>query len=112
MSQIWTNSIFTGPSKPSAYHFNLEAISTIALDADKARHLKFIIPQLWVGKTETVLEYLRTKVTPRREKVERVLGCSSKYQVEIINDNGRSRLGKVIGSGRMEKGSDLSIGKR
>ena len=35
-----------------------------------------------------------------------------KHQAEIINYNRRSRAGKTIGSGQMEKGVDLAVGRR
>ncbi|MEO0376553.1 MAG: hypothetical protein AAF329_18405 [Cyanobacteria bacterium P01_A01_bin.17] len=85
-------------------------MSMIAWDREqKAVHLKFIVSKLWLGKTEEVLAYLRTEINPRREdKWKELIGYLTKHQAEIINYNRRSRAGKVIGSGRMEKGVDLN----
>ncbi len=40
------------------------------------------------------------------------VGYLSKHQPEIINYNRRSRAGKTIGSGQVEKGVDLTVGSR
>ena len=84
-------------------------MSMIAWDKeDKATRLKFIIPKLWLGDSDAVLAYLKTEVNPRREdKWKELIRYIEKHQSEIINYNRRSRSGKVIGSGRMEKGVDL-----
>ncbi|MGK7907526.1 MAG: hypothetical protein AB4040_09900 [Synechococcus sp.] len=89
-------------------------MSMIAWDKeDKVTRLKFIIPKLWLGETDAVLTYLKMEVTPRREdKWKELIRYIEKHQSEIINYNRRSRAGKVIGSGRMEKGVDLTIGRR
>jgi hypothetical protein len=41
-----------------------------------------------------------------------LIGCLEKHQQEIIDYNRRSRAGKTIGSGRIEKGVDLTVGQR
>ncbi len=89
-------------------------MSMIAWDKeDKSTRLKFIIPKLWLGDSDAVLAYLKTEVTSRREdKWKELIRYIEKHQSEIINYNRRSRSGKVIGSGRMEKGVDLTIGRR
>ena len=89
-------------------------MSMIAWDREqKSQHLRYIVSKLWLGKTEAVLEYLRTEVEPRREdKWKELIGYLTKHQAEIVDYNRRSRAGKVIGSGRMEKGVDLVIGRR
>lgn len=80
---------------------------------EKAAHLKFLVPQLWRGKTSAALDYLRTQVTARhQDKLQELIGYLEKHQAEIIDYNRRSRAGKTIGSGRMEKGVDLVIGRR
>ncbi|MBV8885401.1 MAG: hypothetical protein JO235_15600 [Chroococcidiopsidaceae cyanobacterium CP_BM_RX_35] len=72
-----------------------------------------MIPQLWLGLVDNALEYLRTQVTVRnQEKWSELVGYLEKHQVEIVNYNRRRRAGKTIGSGRMEKGVDLTVGRR
>lgn len=41
-----------------------------------------------------------------------MIGYLEKHQAEIINYNRRRRVGKTIDSGRMEKGVDLTVGRR
>ena len=41
-----------------------------------------------------------------------MIGYLSKHQSEIIDYNRRSRAGKTIGSGQVEKGVDLTVGSR
>ena len=82
-------------------------MSMIAQDKeDKAAHLKVLIPKLWLGQVDDAIKYLETQVTPRREdkwrELTRYLG---KHKAEIVNYNRRSRAGKTIGTGRMERGS-------
>ncbi len=80
---------------------------------DKAVHLKVLIPKLWMGQVDEAIAYLETQVKPRREdKWEELIRYLAKHKAEIVNYNRRSRAGKVIGSGRMEKGVDLTIGRR
>ena len=80
---------------------------------EKKIHLKFLLSQLWYGKVNTVLEYLKTQVTAKnRDKLSELIGYLGKHQLEIINYDCRSRVGKTIGSGRVEKGVDLVVGRR
>ena len=81
--------------------------------SEKIIHLKFLIPQLWLGLVDNALEYLRTQVTVRNpEKWSELIGYLEKHDSEIINYNRRRLVGKTIGSGRMEKGVDLAVGRR
>jgi hypothetical protein len=80
---------------------------------EKSNHLKFLLSQLWLGRTDIALEYLHTQVTVRnQDKWSELIGYLEKHQSEIINYNQRRRAGKTIGSGRMEKGVDLTVGRR
>lgn len=91
-----------------------QLMSMIAVDkAEKSIHLKFLIPQLWQGQVTIALEYLKTQVKVRnQEKWSELIGYLEKHHSEIINYNRRRRVGKTIGSGRMEKGVDLTVGRR
>lgn len=80
---------------------------------EKTKHLKFLFSQLWQGKTTTVLEYLKYQVASRnQDKWQELIGYLEKHQHEIINYKRRSQVGKPIGSGRAEKGVDLTVGQR
>ena len=91
-----------------------ELMSMIAQNKkDKQRHLDFIIPLLWRGKTNEVLEYLSGQVTARnQQKLEELITYLNKHKAEIIDYERRQKAGKCIGSGRMEKGVDQVIGFR
>jgi hypothetical protein len=44
--------------------------------------------------------------------MQELSGYLEKHYSEIINYERRSRAGRTIGSGRMEKGVDLTVGQR
>ena len=80
---------------------------------EKTKHLKFLFSQLWQGNTEIALEYLKHQVQARNhDKWQELIGYLEKHQYEIINYKRRSSAGKTIGSGRVEKGVDLTVGQR
>jgi len=91
-----------------------ELMSMIApTKAEKVTYLKFIFYHLWHGKTEAVLDYLKTMVkTKNPEKLAELIGYIEKHKAEIIDYKRRQQAGKVIGSGRIEKGCDQVIGHR
>jgi hypothetical protein len=91
-----------------------ELMSMIApTKAEKVTYLKFIFYHLWHGKTEAVLDYLKTVVkTKNPEKLSELIGYIEKHKLEIIDYQRRQQAGKVIGSGRIEKGCDQVIGHR
>ena len=91
-----------------------ELMSMIApTKAEKVTYLKFIFYHLWHGKTETVLNYLKTEVKAKNpEKLSELIGYIEKHKSEIIDYKRRQQAGKVIGSGRIEKGCDQVIGHR
>lgn len=91
-----------------------ELMSMIApTKAEKVTYLKFLFYHLWHGKTEEVLNYLKTVVnTKNPEKLSELIGYIEKHKVEIIDYNRRRQAGKVIGSGLVEKSGDQVIGHR
>jgi hypothetical protein len=91
-----------------------DLMSMIAVNKlDKSKHLKFIMPELWQGKTAIVLEYLKHQIIVKnQDKCQELIDYLDKHQSEIINYNRRRQAGKTIGSGRMEKGVDLTVGSR
>ena len=81
--------------------------------AEKEAHLQIILAHLWQGQTHQALTYLQTKVMVRNPtKFEELLTYLRKHTSEIINYEKRQLAGKTIGSGRMEKGVDQTIGHR
>jgi len=91
-----------------------EMMSMIAANKlEKIKHLKFLLSQLWQGNTTIALEYLKHQVQTRNlDKWNELLGYLEKHQHQIINYKRRTQAGKTIGSGRAEKGVDLTIGLR
>ncbi len=91
-----------------------ELMSMIAVNKfEKAKHLKCLLSQLWQGNTAIALEYLKHQVQARNlDKWQELIGYLEKHQHEIINYKRRSQAGKTIGSGRVEKGVDLTVGQR
>lgn len=80
---------------------------------EKKQHLKFMFRHLWYGRIYTVLNYLKTEVSPKNEeKLWELIGYFEKHKSEIIDYHRRKKVGKVIGSGIMEKGCDQVIGRR
>lgn len=80
---------------------------------EKSKHSKFIAPQLWQGKAAIALEFLKHQVSVKnQDKWRELIGYLKKHQQKIINYNHRNRMGKTIGSGRVQKGVDLTIGQR
>lgn len=56
---------------------------------------------------------LRNHVVVRnQDKWQELINYLEKHQPEIINYNRRSRAGRTIGSGQVEKGVDLTVGSR
>lgn len=91
-----------------------EMMSMIASNKlEKAKHLRFLLSQLWQGNTAIALEYLNYQVNARNvDKLQELIRYLEKHQSEIINYSRRSQAGKTIGSGRVEKGVDLTVGRR
>ena len=59
------------------------------------------------------MDYLKTVVkTKNPEKLAELIGYIEKHKSEMIDSKRRQQAGKVIGSGRIEKGCDQVIGHR
>lgn len=91
-----------------------QLMSMIARTKDeKTIHLKALLSELWHGRTEAALTYLRSQVIPRnREKWQELITYVEKHQHEIVDYERRRQAGKSIGSGRVEKAVDQVIGYR
>ncbi len=90
-----------------------EMMSMIATNKlEKIKHLKFLLTQLWQGNTTIALEYLKQIQARNLDKRNELLTYLEKHQHEIINYERRSQAGKTIGSGRVEKAVDLTVGLR
>jgi len=91
-----------------------ELMSMIAINQlEKAQHLKFLLSQLWQGNTASDIEYLKHQIQARiLDKWQELIRYLEKHQHGIINYKRRSQAGKTIGSGRVEKVVDLTVGLR
>jgi len=91
-----------------------ELMSMIARNkTEKEMHIQIILAHLWQGQTNETLAYLQTQVLVRNPtKFEELLTYLRKHTSEIVNYEKRQLAGKTIGSGRMEKGVDQTIGHR
>jgi len=89
-------------------------MSMIAINKEqKSIHVRFLLSQLWFGQTNIALNYLKLNVVAKNSLVlKELIGYLAKHQSEIIDYDRRRRVGKCIGSGRMEKGVDLVVGHR
>ena len=80
---------------------------------EKSEHCRFLFSHLWRGKVEECLNYLTTKIEARNcQKLDELIKYFTKHKQSIINYELRKKAKKTIGSGRIEKGVDLTIGKR
>ena len=80
---------------------------------EKTTHLKALLHELWHGHTQGALDYLQHQVIPRnREKWQELINYVEKHLHEIVDYERRRRVGKSIGSGRVEKAVDQVIGYR
>jgi hypothetical protein len=91
-----------------------QLMSMISLNRDQKRvHLKRMLGDLWHGQVESVLDYLKTQVTSKNpEKFQELVGYLDKHRHEIIDYDRRHKVGKTVGSGRMEKAVDQVFGHR
>jgi len=81
--------------------------------AEKELHVYELLRLLWRGRAEEALTYLRTRVETKNEKwLSAMITYVEKHQAEIIDYERRQKVGKAIGSGRMEKAVDQVIGAR
>ncbi|HEY9660498.1 MAG TPA: UPF0236 family protein, partial [Allocoleopsis sp.] len=91
-----------------------QLMSMISLNRDQKRiDLKRILSDLWHGQVESVLDYLKSQVMSKNpEKFQELVGYLEKHRHEIIDYDRRHKVGKTVGSGRMEKAVDQVFGHR
>jgi Uncharacterised protein family (UPF0236) len=81
--------------------------------AEKESHVHTLLGHLWRGRVTEALTYLRTAVVAKNtEQLTALITYLEKHLTEIIDYERRQRTGKVMGSGRIEKGVDQVIGVR
>lgn len=89
-------------------------MSMIAINKEEKRiHLRYLFYNLWRGMVNEALIYLKNDVKSKnKEKLLDLISYIEKHKNEIINYKKRKESGKVIGSGRIEKGVDQVVGIR
>jgi hypothetical protein len=80
--------------------------------SDKEIHCDILLKQLWTGQVDDALTYLKSVTPKNQKKYDELITYLTKHKTEIINYKARKDAGKTIGSGRMEKGVDIVIGRR
>lgn len=79
--------------------------------AEKELHVSEVLRRLWRGQAAAASAYVAAEVNSRNEvKKQALVSYLDKHAAEIIDYERRQQAGKVIGSGRMEKGVDQVIG--
>ena len=80
---------------------------------EKEWHARKVLSYLWRGEVSDALRYLGEEVEVKNaKKLEELTGYLEKHRGEIIDYERRKASGKVIGSGRIEKGVDQVVGMR
>lgn len=81
--------------------------------AERQQNVKIILRHCWVGEVDKALDFLRTDVKSRNQKVlEELQNYLTKHKPEIINYQKRQKAGKVIGSGCMESAVNQTVARR
>lgn len=99
------------------YHLEKKVWELMSMAArnkvEKETHVAHLLKLLWRGQTVKTLHYLQNEVpTKNAERLAALCTYVEKHQAEIIDYERRQRAGKPIGSGRIEKGVDQTIGTR
>jgi hypothetical protein len=71
-----------------------------------------VLSLLWRGRVPEALSYLRSAPARREEALSSLVLYLENHAEEIIDYERRTKAGKVIGSGRMEKTVDRAVGIR
>ena len=78
----------------------------------KETMIKFLVDNLWNGKTNIALLGLNMLKPKNKLKHQELKGYLEKNKPYIIDYDYRKSIGKTIGSGRMEKQIDMIVAKR
>lgn len=99
------------------YHLRKKCAELMSMIArtktEKVAHLRILLAYLWRGQTDQAVAYLKTEVLARQAgKLSELVTYLDKHAAEIIDYQRRQQAGKPVGSGRMEKGVDLTVAQR
>jgi hypothetical protein len=98
------------------YHLEKKVYQLLSMAAHKATEREeweqHVLGFLWRGRVDDAKAFL-ANVKPRNDKArEELVGYLDKHASEIIDYERRKHAGKIIGSGRIEKGVDQVVGHR
>jgi hypothetical protein len=98
------------------YHLAKKVYQLLSMVAhakdERERMQRKVVGFLWRGEVGEALSYLQG-VSPRREEsLRELVTYLEKHRDEIVDYERRQQAGKMIGSGRMEKGVDQAVGYR
>ena len=79
---------------------------------DKEKYNKVILNELWKGESNQAIIYLEEIEARNEKKRDELKGYLDKNEPYIINYEKRHEVGKIIGSGRMEKQNDVIVAHR
>lgn len=98
------------------YHLSKKVYQLLSMVAhsrkQRERIQKQVLLFLWGGKVEEALSVLEGITPCREEALSELVGYLQKHAREIIDYERRTKAGKPVGSGRMEKALDLAVGVR
>ena len=98
------------------YHWQAKVCQMMTMiaptKAAKKASNEFLLQALWHGETEQALTHLRALTPKNAAKREELVGYLEKNRTTIIAYERRQQVGKVIGSGRMEKQNDVVVAQR
>jgi hypothetical protein len=99
------------------YHLQLKVKNLMSMIAcnkkEKALYIKDLTALLWGGKTAEVLAYIdKIPQVRNEEKRQELRGYIDKHAHEIVDYGLRQKVGKTIGSERVEKGNDIIVARR
>lgn len=81
---------------------------------EKKEMIKEVLHCLWRGDTDEAMNIIQRKEVSDERKIrkKKLLEYLEKHRFEIINYKKRKKIGKCVGSGRVESGVNSIIGRR
>jgi len=89
---------------------NLSMVSYTKSEREEWEH--HVLGFLWQGQVTEAVSFLSGLSARNKRALSDLIGYLDKHRSEIIDYGRRKQCGKVIGSGRMEKGVDQVVGIR
>lgn len=98
------------------YHLSKKVYQLLSMvdhgKVERERMQERVLGLLWRGEVWEAVCFLEGVEARRQEALSELIVYLRKHAAEIINYERRARVGKPIGSGRMEKAVDRTVGMR